>query len=351
MKIEDLQDGSNVKIQYLCDYCHENVITMVYADFIRRTKETKKMACSNCKYIKVKENNDIKRRDILDKTLQEDKEDEKLLLSSTEKRHNTCVKKYGESYRKHFIEKAFKTFHERTGYNYPSQSPEVREKIIQSCVDHYGVTNPQHASDVKKRTELTNLDRYGCKRPLQSQEIREKCQKTMYENNTCTTSKQQFYIYSLYKIIDDSTKINYPISKYFADICLLKDKIDIEVDFGGHNLAVKMGYETQEEFDRKEMIRNLVIRKEGYRQMRIISYTDKLPQDEILLQMLEYTKEYFSTYTQHSWIEFNIDSSTVRNAEQKEGVFFDYGKLRRIKKSDFPDDTIDYENPNGINCA
>ena len=40
VKVDDLTDGSNVKIQYLCDYCKEEVITIVYADLVRRTKES-----------------------------------------------------------------------------------------------------------------------------------------------------------------------------------------------------------------------------------------------------------------------------------------------------------------------
>ena len=64
--------------------------------------------------------------------------------------------------------------------------------------------------------------------------------------------------------------------------------------------------------------------------MRIISTSDLLPSDTILLQMLTKAKEYFSTYPQHSWYEFNIDTSLVYNAEHKEGVFFDYGELRKI---------------------
>lgn len=39
-------------------------------------------------------------------------------------------------------------------------------------------------------------------------------------------------------------------------------------------------------------------------------------------------------YQNHSWIEWNLDSSIVRNAEQNEGTNYDFGKLRRIKKSD-----------------
>ena len=66
--------------------------------------------------------------------------------------------------------------------------------------------------------------------------------------------------------------------------------------------------------------------------MRIISSKDLLPSDTLLLEMLSKAKEYFSKYPNHSWFEFNIDTSTVRNAEQPDGVFFDYGELRKIKE-------------------
>jgi hypothetical protein len=84
----------------------------------------------------------------------------------------------------------------------------------------------------------------------------------------------------------------------------------------------------------RELYRNIAIKNADIKQIRIVSTKDKLPQDETLLQMLEHSKEYFSNYPNHSWIEFNIDASTVRNAEQKDGVFFDYGNLRTIKESD-----------------
>ena len=67
--------------------------------------------------------------------------------------------------------------------------------------------------------------------------------------------------------------------------------------------------------------------------MRIISSDDKLPTDEILLSMLFKTKQYFSNYPNHSWIEYNIDTSIVRNAEYKDGVFFDFGKLQKINNN------------------
>ena len=68
--------------------------------------------------------------------------------------------------------------------------------------------------------------------------------------------------------------------------------------------------------------------------MRIISTKDLLPSDQVLLEMLNYTCNYFSLYPNHSWIEFNIDISAVRNAEHKDGIPYSFGKLRTIKNSD-----------------
>ena len=139
------------------------------------------------------------------------------------------------------------------------------------------------------------------------------------------TSEQHIYLHSVY-----GGKINYPISYYAVDICLTKEKITIEYDGGGHDLRVVLGQLTRDEFNKKEIIRNNIIKREGYKQMRIISSKDHLPSDAVLLQMLDETKQYFSDYPEHSWIEYDIDASIVRNAEHKDGVFFDFKELRKI---------------------
>lgn len=66
--------------------------------------------------------------------------------------------------------------------------------------------------------------------------------------------------------------------------------------------------------------------------IRIISLTDKLPTEEILLQMLADAKQYFKDFPEHSWINFDIDNGIVRNAEHKEGVLYTFGQLRKIKQ-------------------
>lgn len=365
VKVEDLSNGSNVKIQYLCDYCQKEVITIVYADYTRRTKEVNKLACRNCFPKKMGEVCFLRYGESSYAKTEECQEKIKNAMQSQygtmhysqtqafkEKWHNTCKERYGEDYRKQFANKAFATFYEKTGYAYPSQSPEVREKMVQSCIDHYGVSNPQLSLEVREQTEKTNLERYGYITPSQSPEIkikmaqanlekygyettlqlpevREKTTQTYYKNSTQKASKQQQYINNLYHGI-----LNFPVKYYNVDICLLDDNLIVEYDGGGHSLNLVMGRETKEEYVHKEIVRYNVVKREGYKQMKIISLKDSLPSDQILLQMLSDAKQYFSEYPNHSWIEFNIDASVVRNAENKNGIYYDYGELRKIKDSD-----------------
>ena len=111
------------------------------------------------------------------------------------------------------------------------------------------------------------------------------------------------------------------------------EKLCIEYDGGWHDLNVKLGSITQKEFNQKEIIRNNIIKRNGYKQMEIISSTDKLPSDDVLLKMLSDARQYFIDYSNHSWIEFNIDNSTVRNAENKNGISYELGSLRRITQN------------------
>lgn len=183
------------------------------------------------------------------------------------------------------------------------------------------------------------MERYGVYHHLQSPEILAKQKETFYKNGTCITSKQQEYIFNLYKSTNEDVALNFPISYCNADICFSKEKLEIEYDGSGHDLNVRLGNMTQEEFNQKEIIRNSVIKHEGYKQMRIISSKDKLPSDTILFQMLSDARTYFST-TQHTWIEFSIDNKTIRSAEHhvpediKQVIPYNYGELRTIKDSD-----------------
>ena len=316
VNVDDLSKGSHVEINYLCDYCLKEIISMPYCNYINRIKETSKMACRNCCPQKAKEASLLRYgADSYTKTEEYRKRYTNTMLTKygvehnsqlpdyKEKFHNTCIERYGESYRQQFAEKASNTFYEKTGYNSPAQSPEIKEKTKQTCVE-----------------------KYGYEYNLQIPEVREKITQTLYANSSQKTSKQQRYINSIYNGI-----LNFPIKYYNVDIFLPDNNLIVEYDGGGHMLNVVAGRETIEEYTRKEIIRNKIIKSEGYKQMRIISLNDKLPSDLILLQMLLMAKEYFNT-TSHTWINFDIDNSKMINAENKNsgGIYYDYGELHII---------------------
>ena len=319
VKAEDLPPKSGTEVSVLCDYCNKQINTIKYRDYTASVNIVPKYACKNCI--------DKKREEVIYKkygvfySFDIDGVQEKIIqtnldkygvsnpLSSKEcqlKQRNTCLEKYGvPNYR---------------------MTDECSEKIKTTCLQRYGVENPSSNSEIKEKIKNNNFKKYGVEYTLSSPIIRERIKKTLYQNKLCASSLQQIYLHNIF-----GGELNYPILYYNSDICLLKEKIDIEYDGGGHDLQVKLGSITQEEFNQKEIIRNNIIKHEGYKQIRIISSKDYLPSDEILLQMLDQAKEYFNT-TNHTWIEYNIDSSTMRNAENKEGVYYKYGELRKIKK-------------------
>lgn len=276
VKVEDLSVGSKVEVEVLCDYCKKNVITIKYKNYRRLTKKINKYACIECASLKRKESN--------------------LLTYNVEN---------------------------------VNQLDLVRRKTVLTNIERYGVENPSKNKGVRRKMEETSLLRYGVKNPMQSSEIKAKAIDTLCKNGTYKTSKQQLYLHSIF-----GGEINYPIKYYASDICLPENKLVIEYDGGGHRLRETFGTITKQEFDNKEIIRDKIIKSEGYKIIRIKSETDKLPSDTILLQMLQDAKSYFSLYPNHSWFEFNIDNSTVRNAENPQGSPYNFGVLRTIKDSD-----------------
>lgn len=272
--IEDLPPQANVKVDCICDYC-QIPMKMMYYDYNNKVKNgvIQKVSCKNCRIKKVAESN---------------------------------MRKYNQPY--------------------VFTIDEVKDKITTTIRHKYGVDKPAQNKDILNKISSTVQKKYGVPYISLSKELREKATVTYYKYGKQNTSSQQIYINNLFQ-----GKLNYPCKNFNIDIALLEEKIAIEYDGGGHDLCVRIGNITQEEHNQKEIIRNNIIKRAGYKQIRIVSSTDKLPSDTILLKMLDKAKEYFNN-TPHTWMEYNIDSSTMRNAEHKEGIYFDFGELRRIKK-------------------
>lgn len=295
VKVSDLPKGSGVIIDVLCDYCKQEVRQISYRDYMRRIEKYGDSVCNKCKPIKTKRNN-------------------------LEKYGVECTFSLPE-----VREKVKNTNLQRYGVECSLQNKSVRQKAIDTCSSHYGVDYSIQNKEVLAKTKESLFEHYGVYNPSQSPIVQEKAAKTFYKNSSQKASVQQRYICNLY-----NGDLNYPISYYNADVYLSDSNFIVEYDGGGHKLNVITGRETEEEYLQKEIIRNNIIKRNGYKQMKIISYTDKLPSDDVLLKMLSDAKQYFIDYPNHSWIEFNIDNSTVRNAENKNGISYDFGDLRKI---------------------
>lgn len=391
VKVEDLQSCSTVLIDTICDYCGKPKEPQKYVTYNAQTKNgTEKCCCLDCASLKRDEamfkkygyKSALQVPEIKQKVRQTNIERYGSATPSgsamiREKQKRTSLERYGvenPSQSKEVQEKMKQTNLERYGVENVFLSDEIKEKVKKTNLDRYGVENVllnkdirdkrnatliekfgtlyplqlkrcldkfkqtnmkkygveyvSQSKEVRQRVRQTNLEKYGCENPMQSPEILEKWF-SKYGSNFVKSSRQQQYLCSLYNGI-----LNHPFRCFALDIYLPEDRLDVEFDGSGHRMSITLGNITEEDFEKKELYRNVALNKEGYKQMRIISIKDLLPSDQVLLEMLSYTRNYFSLYPNRSWIEFNIDTSTIRNAENKDGIPYQFGSLRTIKDKD-----------------
>lgn len=390
VRIKDLSLCSTALVRVECDYCGEEREPMRYVDYNTQTKNgTKKCCCLNCvplkrsevifeKYgyenatqvpeikEKIRKTNqerygsnspagNAEVREKQKKTLMEHYGVENPSLSKEiqDKRTQTFIENYGVENPmlvKEIREKVQHTIVERYGVENISQNPEIQDKRTQTFIKRYGASTPLQNKECLEKMKQTNLERYGVEFIPQLEETKQKVKKTNLENcgyesymrspeflekwfskhgsNFVRTSRQQRYLCSLYNGI-----LNHPFKCFALDVFLPEDKLDVEFDGSGHRMSIFLGSITEEDFEKKELYRNVALKKEGYNRMRIISLHDFLPQDDILFQMLNDARNYFQT-TQHTWITYDIDKSLLFNAENKDGAPYSYGLLRTIKESD-----------------
>lgn len=237
---------------------------------------------------------------------------------------NTLIDKYGvSSYNKtrEGKEKYKNTCLERYGVENSFQNEEFQKKQVNTCLEKYGVENVFQLEEIKNKSKQTMLNKYGVENPLQNDKIKEKAIKnrviTLYENNSTPTSKQQEYLHNLLGGI-----LNYPEDRFNLDIAYPNDKIYIEYDGGGHDLAVKIGRITEKQLKQEDMKRYFILKKLGWKQICIKSPNDYLPSDEIIKEEIEKAKLWLSI-DKPGHFHYNIVISEFINDSN-------YGKLRRV---------------------
>lgn len=370
VKPQDLNAGSHTRINVQCDNpnCqeHKNIEYRLYKSIVEKYGN---YLCRSCSHEHQK------------KTLLElyGVENISQIESVKQKKEETSLSHFGVDNpmkSKEIREKAKITSLDKYGVESPSQNEEIKAKIKNTLMEKYGCTSVYEIPGVKEKRETTNIEKYGSKYPFQNKDIYEKFEKTMLErygakkvmdvpelvqkqrescfehygvyvpskspyvqqkmretmfkNGTAPTSKQQLYLCNLF-----NGQLNYPLTYYSTDIFINENNIAIEYDGGGHDLTVKCGNITYEEFRKKEIIRSNFIKKVGMKLIKIICPNDLLSSDTKLLEMYDFAKYYFDA-TNHTWIEFYPEENKYRNVEHKDsdGAFYDYGELRKISKDD-----------------
>lgn len=79
--------------------------------------------------------------------------------------------------------------------------------------------------------------------------------------------------------------MNFPVGRYALDIAFPSEHIYIEYDGSGHDLCVKRGECSQEEFIKRGLKRNYYLMRRGWKSIRFISSLDMLPRKEKMIEL------------------------------------------------------------------
>lgn len=294
VKIEDLPTTCKLKVYVECDCCHEKR-WLEYGNYIQSIENGGYYSCVKCRESKRKETN---------------------------------LRKYGvesPSQMRDFKEKIKIAWQNKT----PEELKEIRQKQIKTNNERYGVDYTLQSPEIMERIENTLFQKYGIRKIYESSEFRIKAAQTLSKNGNQKCSSQQKEIFNIYNKYYNC-ELNYPIKWFSGDIVFLDFMIDLEIDFSGHDLCVKRGTMTQEEFDKREMMRNITTKKLGYNTIRILSKKDWIPNEDKLIEIFNISLDYFNK-TNHTWITFDIDKSIYINYDNRDGVIFDFGQLHKVK--------------------
>jgi len=283
------------------------------------------------------------------------------------KMKNTVKEKYGVEHQMHLPEvknKIKNTNLMKYGKTSPMKAEEIKQKVKDTLKKKYGVEHYTQTDEYKIKTKETNLQKYGVENVFQlaifqdkqkdtvrkkykvdnvfqSEEIKIKIKKTiiekygvdhimkipeikesiirkqkesLYKNGNVQVSKQQLYLHNLL-----GGELNYQVDILNLDIAFPEEKIYIEYNGGGHDLQVKMGRISYEDFIQSELKRYLFLKSRGWKQILINSPRDYLPDDKTIIEEFKKAKIHFDSGYWHYQIEISDKVFDKR-----------YGKLRKI---------------------
>lgn len=272
VNVNDLPKNSKEKVSVICDYCGKEYITTYQIYNMIISKPNPKCACSDCVNTKKEETNMVK-------------------FSTKYASQNPKIKL-----------KTKNTVLDRYGVDNVSKLTEIKNKKIETSIKHFGVEYPMQNRCILNKQIQTNILKYGVAYQICRLDNKEErlanIRQSLFNNSSVVSSKAQRYICKLYDGV-----LNYPFNKYSLDI-LLDNNIVIEYNGSGHNIPVKRHIMTEEEFNKKEVIRHNTLIDNGFKVIYFDNLSNKLPSDNILLKIKDYCLQYLKT---HSTIRINLD--------------------------------------------
>ena len=219
-------------------------------------------------------------------------------LQNQEPDHDTCYECLVEYKRRRHKEKH--------GVDFPFQRKEVRRKVVETNMERYGYENPNQIPEIKEKIRQTNLERYGAEKPTQNPDVVAKVIQTKFERGTQESSKTQRFICDCV-----NGKLNYPLYNMSLDVALVEDKIDIEYNGRGHDMVVRVGGMTQEEFENKENNRRHKVINSGWKLIEICVPKDQEVTSEWVKEFVNNCKEIFNI-TNINYITININTNETQ---------------------------------------
>ena len=292
----DLQRKSAVMVKCTCDFCGK-ITEIQYRKVVVNKENNTLIACDN--------------KDCMRK-----------------KKEDTNLKRYGvknPSQAQEIKNKKIETCKNNFGCEYPLQSEIIQNKKKATCKERYGVEYAMQNKEIQNKMKDTCKERYGVENPLQSEEIKNKVLNSFQFNGTGPCSRAQRYINHIL-----NGTLNKCICGSLVDIYMEKENIVIEHDGGGHFLRDKMNKEkgpTKESLLYEKQREDKIINN-GYRMIRFIATKDRIPSDEIILNLIEEFKN-----SDFKVIRIDFEKGTIEK-DYNEKSYYDFGKLRKITKED-----------------
>ena len=323
VNIMDLYPGSHEKVKIICDICG-NESEIEYRSFVKNRKKGILVSCGSDSCVKRKREDTCTKRYGVKCVFQSEEVKEKIKDTNLE-RHG-AENPFGS---KEIQDKIKGTWQKNYGEGIinPFQAESVKEKLKQTWQKNYGegIINPFQAESVKEKSKQTMLNNHGVEYASQNRELLNKALDSFQFNGTGPCSRAQQYI----NYILNGT-LNKRICGSLVDIYIEKENIIIEHDGSGHFLGDMInGNKTpSKEALLREKEREDKIINNGYRMIRFIATKDRIPSDEVILNLIEGFKN-----SDFKVIRINFEENTI-NRDYEEKWYCNFGKLRNITKED-----------------